>query len=181
MALIRKKALIIGDHSSGKTSLSITYSTNKFPQEFVPSIQDYVCEIQVNDACVSLGLFDTAGHRKHDRLRPLGYPNTDVVLLMFAIDCPESFFNVSDRWIFEMNQYCSNIPIVLVGNKLDLRTDEKTLFELQKIKQKPITFEEGRLMAEKINAFTYLECSAKTNVGVKTVFETAATATLNFK
>ena len=46
------------------------------------------------------------------------------------------------------------------------------------MKQEPVKTEEGRAMAEKINAFAYVECSAKNNEGVKEVFETAARAAL---
>lgn len=53
--------------------------------------------------------------------------------------------------------------------------------ELAKMKQKPVTSEEGRAMAEKINAYGYLECSAKTKDGVREVFETATRAALQVK
>lgn len=46
------------------------------------------------------------------------------------------------------------------------------------MKQKPVTSEEGRSVAEKINAYGYLECSAKTKEGVREVFETATKAAL---
>ena len=69
-------------------------------------------------------------------------------------------------------------PIVLVGNKRDLRTDEATLFELSMRQQKPVKVKHGRAMAEKIGAYAYVECSAKSMEGVKEVFETAAYAVL---
>ena len=53
--------------------------------------------------------------------------------------------------------------------------------ELAKMKQRPVLAEEGRAMAEKINAYGYLECSAKTNEGVREVFETATRAALQVK
>ena len=46
------------------------------------------------------------------------------------------------------------------------------------MKQEPVKPEEGRTMAEKINAFAYLECSAKSKEGVREVFETATRAAL---
>ena len=46
------------------------------------------------------------------------------------------------------------------------------------MKQEPVKPEEGRAMAEKINAFAYLECSAKSKEGVREVFETATRAAL---
>jgi len=49
------------------------------------------------------------------------------------------------------------------------------------MKQEPVRPEEGRAMAEKINAFAYLECSAKSKEGVREVFETATRAALQVK
>lgn len=63
----------------------------------------------------------------------------------------------------------------------DLRNDATTIKELQKMKQEPVKPEEGRNMAEKINAFAYLECSAKTKEGVREVFETATKAALSVR
>jgi len=59
-----------------------------------------------------------------------------------------------------------------------LRNDSSTIKELGKMKQEPVKPEEGRTMAEKINAFAYLECSAKSKEGVREVFETATRAAL---
>jgi hypothetical protein len=63
----------------------------------------------------------------------------------------------------------------------DLRGDQNTIKELGKMKQEPVKPEEGRAMAEKINAFAYLECSAKSKEGVREVFETATRAALQVR
>ena len=71
------------------------------------------------------------------------------------------------------------VPIVLVGTKKDLRTDVYTLDRLVKIEQLPPTICDGIRMARKIRAYTYLECSAKLNEGVKEAFEATTCATLH--
>jgi len=81
----------------------------------------------------------------------------------------------------EVKHFCPNVPIILVGNKKDLRNDPNTIKELGKMKQEPVKPEEGRAMAEKINAFAYLECSAKSKEGVREVFETATRAALQVR
>ena len=86
--------------------------------------------------------------------------------------------NIPEKWTPEVKHFCPNVPIILVGNKKDLRNDPNTIKELGKMKQEPVKPEEGRAMAEKINAFAYLECSAKSKEGVREVFETATRAAL---
>jgi len=130
---------------------------------------------------VELALWDTAGQEDYDRLRPLSYPDTDVILMCFSIDSPDSLENIPEKWTPEVKHFCPNVPIILVGNKRDLRNDEGTKRELMKMKQEPVRVEDGRAMADKINAFAYLECSAKTKDGVREVFETATRAALQTK
>lgn len=130
---------------------------------------------------VELALWDTAGQEDYDRLRPLSYPDTDVILMCFSIDSPDSLENIPEKWTPEVKHFCPNVPIILVGNKKDLRNDPCTIRELTKMKQEPVKPEEGRAMAEKINAFAYLECSAKSKEGVREVFETATKAALQVR
>ena len=98
--------------------------------------------------------------------------------MCFSIDSPDSLKNVSEKWLLEVRRYCPTAPIVLVGNKKDLRHDENVCRELAKAKQEPVKTEEGQAMAEKIGASAYLECSAKLIEGVREVFETATRVTL---
>jgi len=126
-------------------------------------------------------LWDTAGQEDYDRLRPLSYPDTDVILMCFSIDSPDSLENIPEKWTPEVRHFCPNVPIILVGNKKDLRNDKSTIQELMKMKQEPVRLEDVRNTAIKIGAFDYLECSAKTKDGVRQVFETATRAALQVK
>lgn len=143
--------------------------------------ENYVADIEVDGKQVELALWDTAGQEDYDRLRPLSYPDTDVILMCFSVDSPDSLENIPEKWTPEVKHFCPNVPIILVGNKKDLRNDPHTIKELAKMKQEPVKPQEGRAMAEKINAFAYLECSAKSKEGVREVFETATRAALQVK
>ena len=81
------------------------------------------CYLRKITACfqVELALWDTAGQEDYDRLRPLSYPDTDVILMCFSIDSPDSLQNIPEKWVPEVKHFCPNVPIVLVGNKKDLR------------------------------------------------------------
>nr|XP_061813488.1 rho-related GTP-binding protein RhoA-B-like isoform X1 [Nerophis lumbriciformis] len=159
MAAIRKKLVIVGDGACGKTCLLIVFSKDQFPEVYVPTVfENYVAD--------------------YDRLRPLSYPDTDVILMCFSIDSPDSLENIPEKWTPEVKHFCPNVPIILVGNKKDLRNDEHTRRELAKMKQEPVKQEDGRDMANRIGAFGYMECSAKTKDGVREVFEMATRAAL---
>jgi len=101
--------------------------------------------------------------------------------MCFSIDSPDSLENIPEKWTPEVKHFCPNVPIILVGNKKDLRNDQNTIRELAKMKQEPVKVDDGRSMKERIGAYAYLECSAKTKEGVRDVFETATKAALQVK
>lgn len=53
---------------------------------------------------MELALWDTAGQEEYDRLRPLSYPETDLLFVCFAIDCPVSLENVMDKVSLEKSE-----------------------------------------------------------------------------
>ncbi|KAJ3268080.1 GTP-binding protein Rho1 [Terramyces sp. JEL0728] len=178
-AELRRKLVIVGDGACGKTCLLIVFSKGTFPEHYVPTVfENYVADVEVDGRRVELALWDTAGQEDYDRLRPLSYPDSHVILICFAIDSPDSLENVQEKWISEVIHFCAGHPIILVGLKKDLRNDPKTIEELRKTNHTPVTFEQGQACAQRIGAYKYLECSARYNDGVKEVFEHATRAAL---
>ncbi|MED6208637.1 GTP-binding protein Rho1 [Stylosanthes scabra] len=193
------KCVTVGDGAVGKTCLLISYTSNTFPTDYVPTVFDnFSANVVVNGAIVNLGLWDTAGQEDYNRLRPLSYRGADVFILAFSLISKASYENVSKKWIPELKHYAPGVPIILVGTKLDLRDDKQfcidhpgavpitnaqvnidfgAVFEsclvIQQIKSDmwiPIKGEELRKL---INAPAYIECSSKTQENVKAVFDAA--------
>lgn len=140
---------------------------------FLYSFDNYSASVMVDGKPISLGLWDTAGQEDYDRLRPLSYPQTDVFLICFSIVSPPSFDNVKAKWFPEIEHHAPNVPIILVGTKLDLRDDRNTTDALRSKKMEPVSYEQALLVAKEIRAHKYLECSALTQRNLKSVFDEA--------
>jgi small GTP-binding protein len=169
-----RKLVIVGDGGCGKTSLLMVYTRKEFPEEYVPTVFDnYTKEVQLDKRMVNLALWDTAGQEDYDRLRPLSYPDTNVVVLCYAIDEPASLKSIGDKWAPEVSHFCGpNVAKILVGLKIDLRTMPA---EEEGDEERPalVTEEQGQDMARRIGAYRYIECSAKYGQNVDTVFNEA--------
>lgn len=168
------KCVVVGDGSVGKTCMLISYTTNSFPGEYVPTIFDnYTANVFVDGRPISLGLWDTAGQDDYDRLRPLSYPDTDVFLICFSLVNPNSFHNVADKWYPEISHHAPGVPKILVGTKMDLRDNVQEIDRLKSRRQAPIAQAQGEAMRKKIGAVVYKECSALTQNGLKDIFDEA--------
>lgn len=194
------KCVIVGDGAVGKTCLLITYTSGKFPEDYVPTLFDnwfknIDLEGEENEG-VRLGLYDTAGQEDYDNIRNMSYPDTNVFIVTYSVDNKNSYENIKSKWIPELRQYCPDVPLVLVANKVDLRdspapatprdssvidegevgdhvreesvTDPTALRPEEMIKK-----EEGEQLCEEIEAAAFLECSAFTMLNLNELFEKA--------
>eukprot|EP00088_Acartia_fossae_P003870 TRINITY_DN11663_c0_g1_i2.p1 TRINITY_DN11663_c0_g1~~TRINITY_DN11663_c0_g1_i2.p1 ORF type:complete len:444 (+),score=107.27 TRINITY_DN11663_c0_g1_i2:146-1477(+) len=176
------KCVFIGDGAVGKTSLIISYTTNGYPNEYVPTAMDtYHAVVHVDDQPLTLELCDTPGQDDFDTLRPLVYPQADVFLLCFSVVLPSSFHNVREKWIPELKTHGGKVPVVLVGTQSDLREDAKTLVQLRQNKEHPIPEQEAKKLAQTLGCELYIECSSLTQKNLKEVFDNAIVVGLGFR
>ncbi|KIM26430.1 hypothetical protein M408DRAFT_72712 [Serendipita vermifera MAFF 305830] len=167
----QRKLVCVGDGAVGKTSLLIVFARGDFPRTYTPSVLDnHVVNIEVKGEAIELALWDTSAQGEfEDRLRPLVYPGSHVVLICFSIDYPESLDNVIERWVPEVKHFTRDIPHFLVGCKKDLRDNPDTVRVLANYGQAPVAYAQGEDIARTIGA-VYLECSALTGEGVRELF-----------
>eukprot|EP00096_Caligus_rogercresseyi_P007860 TRINITY_DN25991_c0_g1_i1.p2 TRINITY_DN25991_c0_g1~~TRINITY_DN25991_c0_g1_i1.p2 ORF type:complete len:203 (+),score=38.56 TRINITY_DN25991_c0_g1_i1:536-1144(+) len=181
-AVKRYKLVIVGDGACGKTSLLTVFKTGIFPDsEHVPTVfESDIVYMNVKNTDIEMSLWDTAGQEFYDRLRELTYPG-DVIVICFSVDRPETLANVRRRWSPEVRKHCGIAPVILVGNKTDLRTNPQVVDNLKKVNKKPVSAKEGVGMARAIHASHYCECSAKEISGVDEMFDIAAAAAMHFR
>jgi len=166
------KCVIVGDGAVGKTCLLISYTTNAFPGEYIPTVFDnYSANVMVDGRPINLGLWDTAGQEDYDRLRPLSYPQTDVFVIAFSIIASNSFENVKSKWWPELQHHCPGVPLVLIGTKCDLRDDESMVNNLASRGMHMVKVEDAEKRANEIGAVKYCECSSLTQEGLKDAFD----------
>jgi small GTP-binding protein len=175
------KCVVVGDGAVGKTCLLLSYSTNAFSSEYIPTVFDnYSANVMVEDQQINLQLWDTAGQEDYKKIRPLSYPQTDVFIICFSLVSPTSLENVQNMWIPEIKEYCPTSPYILVGMKSDLR--DQISISIDEFKSKgweAISISKAEDMKKTIKAQSYIECSAKTQYNIKEVFETAIKVVLH--
>ncbi|VAH09022.1 unnamed protein product [Triticum turgidum subsp. durum] len=187
------KCVTVGDGAVGKTCLLISYTSNTFPTDYVPTVFDnFSANVVVDGSTVNLGLWDTAGQEDYNRLRPLSYRGADVFLLAFSLISKASYENILvlirkleiliinvefpgvklrlDMMIFGL----SLIKSIFFGSSpiyRDLRDDEQ--FFVDHPGAVPISTAQGEELKKVIGATTYVECSSKTQQNIKAVFDAA--------
>lgn len=196
-----RKIVVVGDMSTGKSSLISAYCEDRFYEMYQPTIlrsfsTDCVVKMRDLKQKVDLIIIDAPGRRDYHQIRRCVYEKVDLVMICFALDQPDTLHHVKEYWAHEIDECCTDrVPIVLVGTCEDKRDqfyadwcncssnpclqsfgcrcwDTSMEVGMQKHKE-IISLEDGNLAAQKIGACLYAECSAKYRIGIRKVFEKA--------
>ncbi len=162
------KILLLGDASVGKTSFTKRYCYNIFnPSERLTiGVDFHVKTIELNEKRIKLQLWDVGGEERFRFLLPTYCLGANAAFLLYDITRPSTLDNISE-WITIVRQKGGQIPIMLVGSKLDL---EKSQRQIQR--------EYGIQIAEKNDMASFVEISAKDNVNVDDAFKVLTDITL---
>ncbi|KAM5350063.1 hypothetical protein ACJ41O_006568 [Fusarium nematophilum] len=154
------KLVIVGDGNTEKTKTLITYTQNKFPEVYVPTVfENYAVTVMIGEDPYILALWDTAGQEDYDRLRPLSYPETDVFLVFARVGSGASYEAVEQKWVPEISHFAPRVPFIIVGIQCD---DRDTINHDPSI---------GHALVAKVGAVKYMECNIVTQKGLKDVFD----------
>ncbi len=168
------KVVLMGDGSVGKTSLRRTYMGEGFKAQYMITIgADFaVKKMQLEGGHdVSIQIWDLAGQEHFKSVRSTFYKGAQGSLAVYSTVERSSFDNIN-AWLDECwTNAGKKIPIVLIGNKTDLRDQFKDNPSMQ---QTIVTTEEGQKLADWIGSqgvhVSFLETSAKTGKNVEAAF-----------
>lgn len=119
---------VVGSGGVGKSSLTIRYLKNEFTEYYDPTLEEtYRKEIEYNGKLYDVEIVDTAGQEEFSSFRDSSVATGDAFLVLFAINSVSSWHELKDlrSKIIQDRQLTSPIPMVLVGNKLDLEEERE--------------------------------------------------------
>jgi GTP-binding nuclear protein Ran len=143
------KLVLVGDGGVGKTTFVKRHLTGEFEKKYIATQGVEVSSLVffTNYGPIKFNIWDTAGQEKLGGLREGYYIGADCAIVMFDVTSRITYKNVP-KWYKDLTRICENIPMVLVGNKVDAKD--------RKVKARQITFHRKRNLQ-------YYDVSAKSN------------------
>ncbi|KAG9096861.1 ERMES complex Ca(2+)-binding regulatory GTPase gem1 [Ceratobasidium sp. 370] len=165
------RVLLVGDEGVGKS----TIVTSLIKEEYVDNVQHVVPEVtippEVTPENVTTYIVDSSAG-------PADRPHLDseirkahVICVVYAIDNPNSFDRVGAYWLPYFRSLGVNVPVILVGNKIDLRGGEVSNEDLEN--------EVAPIMEEFKEVETCVECSARIPTNIAGIIFFAQKAVLH--
>nr|XP_026694101.1 GTP-binding nuclear protein Ran-like [Ciona intestinalis] len=150
------KLVLVGDGGVGKTTFVKRHLTGEFEKKYVATLGVEVHPIvfQTQRGRIRFNVWDTAGQEKFGGLRDGYYIQGQCAIIMFDVTSRVTYKNVPN-WHKDLVRVCEDIPIVLVGNKVDIKD--------RKVKAKAINFHRKKNLQ-------YYDISAKSNYNFEKPF-----------
>ncbi|XP_075260463.1 GTP-binding nuclear protein Ran-like [Convolutriloba macropyga] len=150
------KLVLVGDGGTGKTTFVKRHETGEFEKKYIATlgVEVHPLVFHTNFGPIQFNVWDTAGQEKFGGLRDGYYINGQCGVIMFDVTSRVTYKNVPN-WHRDLVRVCENIPIVLCGNKVDIKD--------RKVKAKNITFHRKKNLQ-------YYDISAKSNYNFEKPF-----------
>ncbi|KAJ2512435.1 GTP-binding nuclear protein gsp1/Ran [Coemansia sp. RSA 1939] len=150
------KLVLVGDGGTGKTTFVKRHLSGEFEKKYIATIGVEVHPIKftTTKGDIIFNAWDTAGQEKFGGLRDGYYIQGQCAIIMFDVTSRITYKNVPN-WHRDLVRVCENIPIVLCGNKVDIKE--------RKVKAKNITFHRKKNLQ-------YYDISAKSNYNFEKPF-----------
>ncbi len=157
------KICVFGDSGVGKTTLINRYLTNLFQvdPDMTLGVEFHVKYVNINGKKVFLQIWDFAGEDRFRFILPNYIVGSSGCIFMYDITRNSSFKNF-DNWLNTFKEGLrknnNNIPLMMVGGKLDLQETRE------------VDYEEAFELAKLNNLTNFIECSAKTGEYIEEIF-----------
>ena len=164
--MLQFKSVLLGDSSVGKSSIVHRFVKDSFDELRESTIGaaflSQTIRLEEDDQVIKFEIWDTAGQERYKSLAPMYYRNANAALVVYDITASDSL-SKAQSWVEELKNKVGdvNLVICLVGNKVDICEDNKSLRSISNADAKKYAEEQGLL---------FYEVSAKTGAGVKDVF-----------
>jgi len=151
------KLVLVGDGGVGKTTFVKRHKSGEFEKKYVATLGVEVSPLTffTNLGKVIFNVWDTAGQEKFGGLRDGYYVGGKAAIIMFDVTSRITYRSVA-TWHRDLTRVCENIPIVLCGNKVDVKD--------RKVKPKNIVFHRKKPNIQ------YYDISAKSNYNFEKPF-----------
>merc|ERR1711934_1211760 len=151
------KLVLVGDGGTGKTTFVKRHLTGEFEKKYVATlgVEVHAMPFDTNRGRLIFNVWDTAGQEKFGGLRDGYYIQGQCAIIMFDVTSRVTYKNVPN-WHRDLTRVCENIPIVLCGNKVDVKD--------RKVKPKHILFHRKKPNIQ------YYDISAKSNYNFEKPF-----------
>ncbi|KAH7718810.1 Rho1 [Aphelenchoides avenae] len=167
-----KRVAVIGDEGCGKSYILKVIKQQEFPNVLAPGVYEHaITEACVDGKRLELHFIDTPGQDGYEEVRRQAYSKADVVVVCFSLDSPTSLENVKEKWVPEVRRYRKKAPIVLLGNKVDLRDAAR-----RKHGKRFVSAKDGLQVASELGVHSYVECSARRMNCVEDLLKSTARA-----
>ena len=143
------KLILVGDGGVGKTTFVKRHLTGEFEKKYVATlgVEVHPLVFHTNRGPIKFNVWDTAGQERFGGLRDGYYIQGQCAIVMFDVTSRITYKNVPN-WHRDLTRVCENIPIVLTGNKVEIKD--------RKVKAKQITFHRKKNLQ-------YYDISARSN------------------
>jgi len=150
------KLVLVGDGGTGKTTFVKRHLTGEFEKKYIATlgVEVHPLTFSTNFGTICFNVWDTAGQEKFGGLRDGYYIQGQCGIIMFDVTSRITYKNVPN-WHRDLERVCENIPIVLCGNKVDVKE--------RKVKTGAVTFHRKKNLQ-------YFEISAKSNYNFEKPF-----------
>lgn len=156
------KVIIIGDAGAGKSSFFQQFRTGNFPKQIMSTIGvefgSKIIKLQNEDRKIKLNVWDTAGQERYRAVTRAYYRGANGAVILYDTTSQDSFKHLPEWLQDAREQASSDIDIVVVGNKMDLKD------------QRQVAHKDAVSWAA-MNDVLYIETSALTGENVEDVFQ----------